>query len=320
MRSKTVETDQFIEIGGVGRKIPVYDLRDVNHHGAISNSIVNKDRIALFGGVWGVFKGVNSNTQKETYFHTVKKGRPRESKIAMLVSPKVSVTLIDWNRVHPQFRHLRELSKFQELWKPHGAFLHVIGPVNPDVTLLPDVFLTTPKDFKFRYPNLEPIQAPTACFVWRDDPYIKHITDLAQHSPQVNTNYIGVSTLNPHGIEPPYTYKELIAYLNNGKIDPNEIDIIVRDSIYEPNVGALGSHTQIRLPLVTETPVLKVMRIGSLSPDGFTATTGYKTESGLGIKDVRRIPGQNCDDSLFFMGQQIRQKWEKASLVTSDFK
>jgi hypothetical protein len=320
MRPKTVKTGQFVEIGKVGRKIPVYDLRDVNHHKAISNAIANKDRIALFGGVWGVFKGVGSNTQKETYFHTVKKGRPKESKIAMLVSPGVSSALIDWDKVHPQFRHLRDLSRFQDLWTPHGAFLHVIGPVNPKVTSLPDVFLTTPEDFKFRYPNLEPIQSPTACFVWRDDPYIEHVTDLAQHSPQTNINYVGVSTLNPHGIEPPYTYEELISYLNNGQIDPNEIDIIVRDSIYELNAKALGSHTQIRLPLDTETPVLKVMRIGSLSPDGFTATTGYRTESGLGIKDVRRIPGQNCDDSLFFMGQQIRQKWKKASLTTSNLK
>lgn len=304
---KELESLNFIE---TDRSIPIYNLRNVGHHEDIAKGLATGAKIAMFGGVWGVFKGVAEKTEKEIYFHTVKKGRPQEAKIAMLTSPETSVGLIDWQKVHPDFKHLQDLSEFQKLWSSHGAFLHIIGPVKSFVSL-PEVFQTTPKDYKTRYPNAEQIQSSTACFVWRDDPYLENVTNITKKYLQ-QTTYIGVSTLNPHGKEPPYTYEELVTQLKSGQIDPNEIDMIIRDSIYEPEFEFLGSHTQIRLPLNTETPILKVMRVGSLSPEGFQKYTGHKVEVIADVKDVRKFTGKNIDLGLEKMKVKIKNNWEGA--------
>lgn len=298
---------EYLEIKEIGVKIPIFDLRNLDDHEAIASSIAIGARVAFFGGVWGVFKGVEHTKKEELFFHIIKTGRPKEAKIAMLTQPKVAVDMIDWSKVHPQFRNLQDPQEFDRLWSSHGSFLHIIGPVSPELYDLPGVFITTPEDFKARYPNLKPIKHSTACFVWHDDPYLENVVKRTEElSPK--KIHIGVSTLNTHGQEPPYAYEELIGYLSDGRIDPRAIDLVVRDKIYE-DYEAFGSHTQIRVPLDSEEPVLKVVRIGSLSPDGFRNSTGYDLEVIPDAKDVRRFPGEDIDNVLFSMHNKIKQSW-----------
>ena len=65
------------------------------------------------------------------------------------------------------------------------------------------------------------------------------------------------------------------------------------------------------MPLNNETPKLKVIRIGTLSPEGFESKTGLSTEILSGAEDVRRNPGVNIDDQLQDMSKEIKENWRK---------
>lgn len=295
----------------IDKKIPVFNLRNLNAHASIGRMIANQSQMALFGGVWGGFKGVKRATVNESFFQRVKPGRPKEAKIAMMAEPSDSLQFIDWSKVHPRFRYFRDYWEYKKLWESHGAFLHIIAPLKQTFRCLPDIFETTPEDFKSRYPQQKAINVSTACFIWREDPYLKHLVSWVKRSSHTDV-FVGVSTLNRHGEEPPYSYQEFVDQIKDGRTDPKDIDLVVRDSIYE-NSPALGSHTQLRFPLVDEEPTLKVVRIGSLSPDGFTQATGLECEILPGIKDVRKNPGQNIDKQLLLMSREINDNWRKES-------
>lgn len=293
--------------GEIINQIPIFDIRNKGEQEKIAEAFANYKKIAMFGGVWGIFKAVPEGAREENYFHRVKKGRPKEAKVAMLISPENSHGLIDWDRVHPNLQILKSKSEYKQLWNSHGAFLHIIAPVN-SYKAIPDVFQTTPEDYGKRYPGND-INTNTACFIWKDDPYLDNVSRIAKGMYKTKS-YIGVSTLNAHGKEPPLTYSGLAEQMLNGEIDLNEIDVIVRDSIYEQRTDALGSHTQIRLPLANETPVLKVVRLGSYSPAGFSQKTGHKTEVIPNAKDVRMYK-ESIDQNLERMHMEILESWRK---------
>lgn len=298
-----------------GFTIPVYNFRDIHDQALIAGHITDGAQMAMFGGVWGGFKGVRIGTQGEKFFHRVKPGRPKEAKIAMMIPPEDSRELMDWSRVHPDFRYLADGDNFKELWDRHGAYLHVIGPVMQSV--VPDVFETTPEDYSARYNHSDPIPYSTACFFWRDDPHLDHLSTLVRSASDGEV-LIGVTSLNKHGEQPPYTYEEFVDHMVTGKADPRDIHLVVRDPIYEGS-EALGSHTQVRLPFEHEEPVLKVLRIGTLSPEGFGQLVGKPVEIIPDAKDVRKSKGVNVDLHIAAMNQHIRAQWEtqRAPLVKS---
>ncbi len=306
---RQAEPLEYLDLAEVGIKIPVYDIRNLESHEEIAKQIANGAQMALFGGVWGGFKGVKRGAQNEGFFMKIKPGRPKEAKVAMMIAPMDAIQLIDWSKVHPMFRYLQGYDKFRNLWSKHGAYLHIIGPLKPTLKTLPAVFETTPEDFRSRYPNLDPIQVSTACFLWREDPYIKHFATLVKRLSHTAT-YVGVSSLNRHREKPPYLYEDLIAQMTDDRTDPTTIHLVVRDTIHE-KYEAFGSHTQLRLPLINETPALKVIRIGTLSPEGFEDATGISTEILPTAEDVRRNPGISVDHHLKAMAEVIEEEWIK---------
>lgn len=300
---------EYLELSGTGRRIPVYDIRSVENHEAIAEQIADGAQMALFGGVWGGFKGVKRGAQNEGFFTRVKPGRPKEAKVAMMIPPSDAIQLVDWPSVHPEFQHLGDHERFRDLWSTNEAYLHVIAPIRPSLRTLPEIFETTPEDFRSRYPNLDPLNVSTACFFWREDPYLRHFATLVKRLSHAAV-HIGVSSLNRHKERPPYLYEELVDQIRDGRTDPATIHLIVRDSIYE-RYEAFGSHTQLRLPLRGETPALKVIRIGTLSPKGFEDKTGLPTEIMSGAEDVRKNPGLNVDDQLQDMSGEIKESWRR---------
>lgn len=305
--SQKGQFDRRINLPESGITIPVYNFRNLRDQEIIARRIADGAQMAMFGGVWGGFKGVRSGTDNEAFFHKVKLGRPKEAKVPIMIPPAESVQLIDWSRVHPDVRDLEDYERFRGLWENHGAYLHVIGPIKPTQITFPDVFETTPEDFSKRYPSHEAIPFSTACFFWRSDPYLEHFATLVKESSQTPI-YIGVTSLNRHKESPPFTYEELVDHIKSGKADPRDIHLVVRDPIYERS-EALGSHTQLRLPLVGERPTLKVMRIGTLSPEGFERATGIPTETMSDVADVRKNPGVNIDEHIELMNREIRSLW-----------
>ncbi|HEY5600740.1 MAG TPA: hypothetical protein VIK81_01485 [Patescibacteria group bacterium] len=308
IRESSWEDKKFLLVGELEKMIPVFDFRNLSSHEEIAGRLAKGEQMAFFGGVWGGFKGVKQATVNEGFFTRVKPGRPKEAKIATMMGPEQSIGLIDWSKVHKDFRFLQDHWEYKKLWESHNAFLHIIAPIREPLDYIPDIFKTTPEDFKARYPKLESLNSTTACFVWRNDPYLKHLSNFVKRLSHTNV-FIGVSTLNRHGEEPPYSYEELIDQLNDGRTNPADINLIVRDRLYE-EYEALGSHTQLRLPLEGEQPKLKVIRIGSLSPEGFAKATGFDFEILPDIKDVRKNPGENLDKLLFYMKEEINQNWE----------
>jgi hypothetical protein len=302
-----VYSDNQVNLPEMGLSIPIYNVRDLRDQNKIARHIADGAQMAMFGGVWGGFKGVRLESPSEEFFHRVKQGRPKEAKIAMMIPPSDSRELIDWTKVHPNARHLMDETMFESLWGSHGAYLHIIAPIESGEVHVPDVFETTPKDYSSRYPTLDPVSSSTACFFWRNDPYLEHLFGLI-HSSSENKTFVGVTSLNRHGETPPYTYDEFLDHLKTGKSDPRDIHLVVRDPIHESS-QALGSHTQVRLPLVDEEPVLKILRVGTLSPEGFKRATGLDVEVVNDAKDVRKNPGEDLDHHIERMNDEIRVNW-----------
>lgn len=301
---------QLLKIPELDKNIPIYDFRNLTHQVMIAKALAKGERMAMFGGVWGAFRAVKRNTTAEDFFHRqVKPGRPWEAKVPLMIKPKDGLRLIDWSQVHSNFRFLSDYAEFKKLWNLHPAFLHIIAPVRPTKHSLPDIFITTPQDYQKRYSGNDIIQVSTVALLHRHDPYLEHLSAWVERFSHTAMS-LGVSTLNPHGEEPPYTEKELFEDIKTARCKVAEIDLIVTDRLYEES-GAFGSHTQLRLPLVGESPTLKVLRIGSLSIDGFETATGLQCDPpALGIKDVRKNQGENLDAKLSQMRQEIEANWK----------
>jgi len=306
---------ESISFPELGVEIPVYDIRNLFDHITIAQEIAKGRQMAMFGGVWGGFQGVRGREESGNgYLKWAKKDRPKEAKYAVMIPPAKSHEIIDWSLVHEDLRFLEDPDSFKSLWGTHGAYLHVIAPVRSDAQF-PDVFVTSPDEYAKRYPDHPRISSSTAAFLWRADPYYERFADLVDRFSN-STTHIGVTSLNKHGEKPPYTFEEFVAHLRDGKADPREVHLVVRDSIYEKS-EALGSHTQIKLPLVDEEGVVKILRVGTLSPQGLERRTGITTRQMPDAKDVRKVPGVDIDTHIRAMNQQIQERWESERQVVS---
>jgi hypothetical protein len=291
--------------------IEVYDFRDLDHQEDVAKAIAAKAQLAMFAGVWAGFKAVDAHVEEEPYFYVAKPGRPKEAKIVVMMSPEKSHELTDWEKVHEDFRYLEDYDEYAKLWSTHGAALHVITPVKTD-THFPKLFLTTPEEYAQRYQGHQPIAHSTVSFFWRDDPYLENLMRrVDEHSEK--PMFIGGTSLNRHGEAPPFTYEDFQNHLNERKADPSEIHLVVRDSI-EENSEAHGSHTQIWIPHEDEEPIVRIYRIGTLSPEGFAGATGMPIRIMDDAKDVRRYPGVNIDDRIRITHQQIKSNWSSVSV------
>lgn len=303
---------RFLHHPELSRPIPIYDFRNPQHQVEIARVLARGGQILMYGGVWGVFKGVKRATFGETFFERAKPGRPPEAKIPMMMTPEDAIKVIDWSKIHPDFtdfKFLKDYWNFKKLWEGHGAFLHIIAPVRPTLQTLPDIFKTTPEEFTKRYPNLEPIRVATIALLWQEEPARRHFSRLVKRFSHTDI-YIGVSTRNKHGEEPPYTTDELYSHIRTNLSGLEDIELIATDKKYEES-GAFASHTQLRLPLVGETPTFKVLRLGSLSIEGFEKATGFQCDPPtIGTKDVRKIPGVSLDEKLAKLAEENNRDWK----------
>jgi len=300
---------QLLKIPELGKNIPIYDFRNLTHQVMIAKALAKGERMAMFGGVWGAFRAVKRNTTAEDFFHRqVKPGRPWEAKVPLMVKPRYGVRLIDWSQIHSDFRFLSDYAEFKKLWTQHPAFLHVIAPVRTTKHSLPDIFITTPQDYQKRYGGNDIIAVSTVALLHRHDPYLEYLSAWVERFSHTAMS-LGVSTLNPHGEEPPYEENEFFTDIKTRRCPISAIDLIVKDKKYE-ETGAFGSHTQVRLPLIGETPTLKVVRIGSFSPVGLKKSVGFDYEIIPGAKDVRKFKGASLDEKLTQMMQEINQDWK----------
>lgn len=300
---------RFLTIPEMSRSIPVYDFRNLDHQQEIAHSLASEGKVAMFAGVWGIFKGIKQNTRREEFFQIAKPGRPTEAKIPALMRPEDSVTLIDWSKVHPDFRFLSKLWEFEKLWKLHPGYLHIIAPVRPTLYSFPGIFQTSPEEFKKRYPNAESVPYITASFLFREDPYLRHLATLVGRFSHTRI-FVGASTLNPHKKEPPYSFEELKKSLINREIPVEAIDLIVEDELYA-DFDAFGSHSQMVIPLLGEKPVFRMIRQGSLGIERFSQLTGFDCEPLGEIEDVRKNKGVSIDDELESMKESIDRRWKQ---------
>ena len=300
---------QHLVIPEHSKRIPIYNFRDLRHHEEIAKALSAGERMLMFAGVWGAFKTVKRNTTVEEFFHKqIKPGRPWEAKIPLMARTIDAKQMLDWSEIHEDFRFLQDYSEFKKLLTSHPAFVHIVGPVRHNLYSLPEIFITTPEDYSTRYEGNDAICVPTISIINRNDPYLLHLQTLASLRYFHTTMYLGVSTANPHAKQPPYTHGELFRQIANGETPAEAVDLIVEDQIYE-KYNALGSHTIARLPLNGERPTIKILRIGSLSPERFERATGFLCEVIPGAKDVKKVMGVSLDTKLEKMNDEIWQNW-----------
>lgn len=295
--------------------IPVYDVRNLAHQELIAGQIAEGAQFAMFAGVWGGFKAVVNDTVEEKFFYEAKPGRPKVAKIAAVVPPSEAIRIVDFTKVHPELRFLENEEAFHGLWRDHLAHLHVIAPIRGDANF-PPLFVTTPQEYSERFPDREPRNAATASIFWRKDPYLDRLLTLV-NSASDKPMFIGGTSLNRHGEQPPFTYQDLVGHIRDGKVDPGAIHFIVRDSL-EENSEAHGSHTQAMIPLAGEgEPIMRVSRIGTLSPEALEAAIGIRVHVLPDAVDVKRFPGKNIDQAIKDSHSRIMEAWGHTTAFTS---
>ncbi len=307
---------RFLNIPELSKTIPIYNFRILAHHEPAAQAIADGQRMAMYGGVWAGLEAQKRNSPGGEFFWRVKItgaageiGRPQEAKPPVMMRPEDAVGRIDWRKHHPKIASLSDFWNFRKLWEEHGAYLHIIAAIRPSFYSFPQRFKTTAREFQARYPQFPAIGADTFAIFWREDPFLRHFATLVARNSHIPM-YTAVTTLNPHGEEPPYTFDELLADIRNRRCRIEMINLILTDPLYE-SCKTFGSHTQAILPFCGEDPTIKIVRIGSLSPEGLEKATGLRCEVLPGAKDVKKNPGENLDDSLREMMETIREEYSR---------
>ena len=264
------------------RAIPVYSIRDRAHVEAIAQAMSERRMAAFYGGLYGVIKGIrrpaDDHPDDAEVYWQIKPDRPRSSKLPMFIRPADAMPLVDFEALHPEFRHLSDRARFEALWASHGGPVHFIVPLRDQLPELHPAFQTSTEGILRAAKGEAGSRAParvTASLMWMADAAWEGLAarlDALSDEP----TYYGVSSFNDHGEHPPYTYAELVAFLDRKSDLP--VDLIVNDEIFEAS-GAFSSHTQVRLPLVGEAAELILVRRGGMSPAWLTECTGYPVRS-----------------------------------------
>lgn len=280
--------DEIIE------SVPVYNVRNPDHHEDIAKAIASGDTGAFDVGIIGLLIAVEDprgekllererrrleqidstrelmpNSKK---FWRVKDGRPAEAKVPFMSTPEEIHKFVDFNKLHPNFRHLRNQSAREQLY---SYPIHIIWPVRNNKKIDQDSFVTTSEDSKKKPPD-QHVEFDTVCiFVPGSDPDWLHVGYRAtSYNPHA---LLGVTSFNAHGELPPFNDEELAIYMikryeTEGELD---FDFFVNDPIAKKS-RVRSSHTQARLPLVGEEPTIKIVRRGPVGARDMENYTGYR--------------------------------------------
>jgi hypothetical protein len=257
------ELNSFLHVESEGniRDIPVFSVRDSNHHRLIAEHVVSGKIGAFEVGVIGIVKAIPSDPLKDNssgnFFWEIKEGREKSDKVPMLMSPENHDSIVDYDKVHEAFRFLKDPQKRREFY---GKFpFHVVLPLADGANINEDVFVTTVEDSK-KKPLDQHMSNPTVCvFYPGEDKAWNNITQLAG---AINPNvHLGITSFNDHEEQSPWDFDELIRYCT-GKQKAN-FDFVVRDPIVAKH-EIKSSMTIIKLPHINEPLTISITRKGSI--------------------------------------------------------
>jgi len=274
------------------RRIPVYSIRNSKSHPDISRAIASGKPIAFEVGVIGILIAVSASADEGndngSKFWTIKKGRSPNDRVPMMLRPKDHPKVVDYNKLHPDFRYLADDKEARERF--YGNLpLHTILPVRTDTeTINRQVFVTTPTDLQGK-PTDQYVPCPTVCLYFQDD---EDWMNIAEQAHQLNPNVMfGITSFNDHGQPSPFNFNELLEYVQRrGKVD---FEAVVRDPIVE-KADIRSSHTQIRLPLEGEAPEILIVRKGPVSADAIRETTGHPVR----VLESAKLAGRGHPDDV----------------------
>lgn len=255
------------------RSIPVFSVRNPDHHKLIAEWASSGAVVAFEVGVMGVMIAVNKDPKIKDgswgRFWEVKRGRDATDKVPIMMLPKDMDEIVDFNRLHEDFDYLKDPKKRQVFF---GTLpFHTILPLREDANINHAVFVTTSEDTR-KKPADQFVPVSTVClYVQGGDKTWEKVAQLINiFNPNV---HLGISSLNDHGEHSPYDLYELIKYIQEKqRVD---FDFVITDEIVR-KYKIRSSMTQIRLPLKGEAPEILVVRNGPIGSDTLSKHTGHK--------------------------------------------
>lgn len=299
MSGKGTRTEQIPLEDGTLKVVSVLSFRERHHLPQVVDALLADAPVAFHG--WGV-SGVCGRVDGASYFQkfwSLKQGRPPGSKIPLLEPPEEVVRHVDWQKVHPAYRYLRDPASLRRVWKGLAPF-HLIFPYRVEGGTLSEAVVTPAFD-----PDVAPhTPVPTVCFFWIDDPALVR---LVREVKALNRGVqLGVSSLNDPKQTPPFNTPDLLAYLKSRGI--GRYDVVIEDPVVEP-IGIASSHSQFVAPLEGEEPVWVMKRRGSFSAHGFTMRTGFPVIGAETAKVAARQadPERDLDAEVEECARRIRR-------------
>ena len=269
---------------------PVLSVRDERDRAVAARVIASGAPVAFYIGLFVVVKLLRPAWREADggLFWRVKPGRPEWSKLPMLALPRHSVLLVDRAALHPEVRHLARRPRWEHLWRDVGAPLHVIAPMRRPARHVHPALVTTPDDAVAVAPDRQ-VSSTTAAFFWFDDPAWQDLAERAARAAPPHT-YLGGTSFNEHGVQPPYTLEEL------QRSTPKEpVVAVVHDPVLE-RAGVFSSHTMVRLPLVGEEPSLVITREGSVGAAWVEDALGLPVRRLASTASASRRPGTTAEE------------------------
>lgn len=281
---------QFSFDGNTQRSIPILSVRSPGDHSQIARMIAtNEPVIFMAGGVIGAGKAVGRGPEGggRDFWDKYKPGRKETSKVPMMVLHEDQYELIDWSKVHHDFRFLENA---RNRIKFFGQMpLHVVWPHNRDDYLTdPDTFVTRPSDMAGEHELVKTTVDTVCLYFQRDEDWVRIAQLLGTYSP---FRRFGITSCNQSAEKPPFTRQgfidEQLRKAGEGR-DPweaREAVAYIDDPIAE-EIGVGSSQSQVIAPLVGSRPTFRMLRHGPVSPMAIKAQTGVDVEVPTNEKGV----------------------------------
>ena len=245
--------------------IPVFDIRNSDHHEEIGKRIANYQSFIAHGaGVYGISVALKdprmkSHPDRSQVFKDAKPDRNDSDKIPLFAPPKYTLPLVDISMIHPEQRKHFTRDQMKKSWKI-GVY-HVILPILEPHPSIHPLLITYPEDWqKSKKPKGQHLPVPSFSQIWWHDPDYEDVSDIAYLE---NPYAIPViSSMNWKGEPPAFQLEDNGTYVVTKRRLP--FDFAVRDSEGE-QIPLKSSHPQIRPAFFWEEPGWYVHRLGSTS-------------------------------------------------------
>lgn len=252
----------FLGPEGEHSSLDTYSIWTPGNWREIAERLGNGERCAMFvAGTYGVgqiFEAPEWQRTDDKYAEGAAmrniKGRSIEQNFVAFIHPDDQIGVIDVDRLHPNFRHLRWATARHEAY---GWAQHNVYPVRKNGMVDASIFKSEDETVAcFWIPNH-----------WGFEGLVNESRKISKHG------IFGGSSLNPHGKEPSYSTDDLyVNFLKNPEW-LSKIDFVIFDEISE---GCEIGRSQPQVSFASEKPLL--IRHGSLSLGEIRRRTGYDIE------------------------------------------